>query len=199
VSTHVKRTILGGAALAAMAVLAVGAGPGYAFAQPPAGQAVTGTATISGTTLTLATPAPVQFVATLQGIHQLVTAPQALDVMDRTGSGFGWNVSLTTTTFTTSGLDSPVRVLADNSVSDLGASGACDVSEDCVLADNLAGSVVNIPAADTAPDPVVILSAGSDTGMSDQTWTHSMQLALPGDAHAGNYSSTWTYTVGSAV
>ena len=31
--------------------------------------------------------------------------------------------------------------------------------------------------------------------MGGQTWTHTMELAIPANAHAGAYTSTWTYSL----
>jgi hypothetical protein len=174
--------VLGGIALAAVAVLAM---PGSAFA-------ASGTATITGGTLSMSAPTSVAFTATLNGTDQHVQAPQAIDVLDNTGSASGWNVTLTSTTFTNATLTLP-----DNSVTDLSSSGACDTNVTCTLADNVAGSSpVTIPsAAVTAPTAVKILNASVNTGMSGQTWTHSMDLAIPANAHAGTYTSTWTYSL----
>jgi hypothetical protein len=48
-------------------------------------------------------PPNVSFSATLNGLNQTVIATQALDVSDATGSGAGWSISATATTFTTGG------------------------------------------------------------------------------------------------
>src|ERR1700686_2762447 len=81
-----------GAALAAAAALAV--------ALPAA--ATTGTATISAGSLAfVGSPPNVSFSATLNGLDQTISSNEALDVGDATGSGTGWNVTATSTTFTT--------------------------------------------------------------------------------------------------
>jgi hypothetical protein len=187
VLSRVKRTVLGSVALAAVAVLVM---PGSAFAS-------TGTATITGGSLSMNAPASVEFTAILDGTDQHVQAPQALDVLDNTGSAAGWNVTLTSTTFTNGSF-----TLANSAVSRLAmlpSAVACDANVTCTLADNVVGqSPVSIPADVTAPTAVKILNASTGTGMSGQTLTDSMDLAIPANAHAGTYTSTWTYSVVSA-
>lgn len=184
--SRAKKTALGGVALAAMTLLAL---PTAAFATGD----TSGTATVTGGALSMNAPETVDFAATLNGTDQSVQANQALDVLDNTGSAAGWNVTLTSTTFTD---DADSVSLADDSVADLSATGACDSNVTCTLADDVVGqSQVAIPAGETAPTAVKILNASAGTGMSGQTWTHVMQLAIPANAHAGTYTSTWTYSL----
>ncbi len=62
-------------------------------------------------------------------------------------------------------------------------------------------------AGSTLSDAVVItnhatspvdLAVTAVDGLTGQTWTHSMNLHIPANAHAGTYTSTWTYTLASA-
>src|SRR5205085_7342423 len=102
-----------------------------ALALPAAALAATGTATISAGSLGfVSTPPNVSFSATLNGLDQTVTSTQALDVGDATGSGTGWNVSATSTTFTTGG--GTPRLLSTSATSVTGApTDACDASATC--------------------------------------------------------------------
>jgi hypothetical protein len=138
-------------------------------------------------------PASVAFAATLTGANQSVPASQALDVIDSTGTGAGWNVTLTSTTFTNGALTLP-----DNNVTDTAAVGACDASVTCTLATNAVSYPATVPSATTAPTAVKIVSAAVNTGVGAQTWTHSMAMALPASVRAGTYTSTWTYSLVSA-
>jgi hypothetical protein len=184
----VKKTVLGGIALAAVTVLAF---PAAAFAAPGD---VPGTAALTGGTMSLVTPATLAFTATLNGADQTVSQPQALDVLDNTASAAGWNITLTSTQFAAAG----GLALPNTAASDASApTGACDVAAPtCTLA-SLSGVSypVAIPADVAAPTAVKIQSAAAGSGMLAQTWTHTMQLAIPAAARAGNYSSTWTYSV----
>src|ERR1700756_4089799 len=72
---------------------------------PAAGAfASTATATLSAGSLAfVSAPGNISFSATLNGTDQTVTSNQGLDVGDATGSGAGWNITATSTTFTSGG------------------------------------------------------------------------------------------------
>jgi hypothetical protein len=168
----------------ALGLLAVGVSPAAA---------VPATATITGGPLAMTAPASASFAATLTGADQDVTASQVVNVTDSTGTGAGWNVTLTSTTFTAGG-----STLPDSSVTDTGAVGACASSVTCVLGTNAVVYPVTVPSSGTAPTAVKILNAALDTGLGSQDWTHSMSLRLLASAKAGTYTSTWTYSLVSA-
>jgi hypothetical protein len=171
-------------AVAAGALLVVAGPAGAALAS-------TGTATLGAGTLSMSAPSTLAFSATLTGAAQAVTAPQAFDVVDSTGSGSGWNITVTSTTWT-----SGSNTLATSSTTDTAASGACDATITCTLGDNSATSYpVTVPAAATAPSAIEIQTAAANSGLAGQTWTHTMSLAVPAVARAGTYSSTWTYSL----
>jgi hypothetical protein len=187
ISSCSKRTVLGfGAAVAATVALLAGAAQ--------AGADTPGTATITGGSLAMTAPTSVAFSATLTGANQSTGASQVIGVTDSTGTGTGWNVTLTSTTFTASG---PLT-LPDNNVTDTAASGACNASVTCTLATNSTSYPLTVPSGTTAPTAVKILNAATNTGLGAQTWTHSMSLALLASVKAGSYASTWTYSLVSA-
>ena len=79
--------------------IAMAAAAGLVAALPAA--ATTGTATISAGSLAfVSSPPNVSWLATLNGLDQTPTTTQAIDVGDATGSGTGWNITATSTTFT---------------------------------------------------------------------------------------------------
>jgi hypothetical protein len=175
-----KRTASGAFAVAAATLLAF---PGAAFATD-------GSADVTPGALTWGVPAVVEFAGTLNGHVQVLTTDQGLDVSDLIGDGQGWRITLTTTQFkTAAGHELPA-----DAATDMSSTGACDIPDDCFLAPDSAIPVA-IPAAAVAPAPVVIQSAGVDTGMGGQTFTHVMNLAIPAVARSGTYSSTWTYSI----
>jgi len=70
----------------------------------------TATATITGGTLTETTSSAPTINTTLNGTDQTPTYTMAIDTNDATGSGAGWNLTITSTQFTTGGqLPSPSR------------------------------------------------------------------------------------------
>ena len=83
-------------------LLAVSAAAAGLLASALPASATTGTATVSAGSLAfVSTPPNVSFAATLNGLDQTPTAAEAIDVSDATGSGTGWNITATSTTFTT--------------------------------------------------------------------------------------------------
>jgi hypothetical protein len=156
---------------------------------------VPGTTTLTAGTLLMTLPSTLTFTGTLTGADQVLSATQAIDVLDNTGSGAGWNITLTSTTFT-----SGTNTLATTAATDFAApSSACDASVTCVLGANTTASYpVTVPAAVAAPAAIKIQAATVGTGLGGQTWTHTMHLAVLASAHAGIYTSTWTYSLVSA-
>jgi hypothetical protein len=194
VRSGAKRTVGGAIALAAVGLLAF---PAAALAAPGD---VPGTATLTGGSFTMVTPSALTFAGVLDGTNKVLDTTQALDVLDQTGSGAGWNITLTSTQFTTA--DTIPLTLSTAAATDgpVAPTGVCDVVESCTLGTNtVAYDPLVVPAAAvTAPTAVKIQTAAVDTGLAGQTWTHNMRLAIPANTKAGVYSSTWTYSLISA-
>src|SRR5258707_15595403 len=86
------------APLAILAAVALG------LSIAPVALATSATATLSPGSLALvSTPASISFTGTLNGLDQTISNPSAIDVGDATGSGTGWNITATSTTFATAG------------------------------------------------------------------------------------------------
>ena len=56
---------------------------------------------------------------------------------------------------------------------------------------------VTIPAASTPPTPSELFNAAGGTGKGPVAITFAAKIAVPGNAHAGSYSSIWTLTIAS--
>jgi hypothetical protein len=158
----------------------------------PAG-AATATATITAGALAfVSTPPNVTFSDTLNGTNQTAIATQALDVGDATGSGAGWNITATSTTFATGG----GATLATTATSVQSApTKACDASSSCVLATTNVSYPYTLPAAGTAPTATKLFNATANTGEGDETVTVTWSLAIPAATSAGTYTSTWTISL----
>ncbi len=142
-----------------------------------------------------ATPGAVTFPATtLNGQNKTVTFQQPLDIADATGSGAGWNITATSTTFkTTGGNTLPTNA---TTVASAPAAPTCDTNVTCTQGG--ATSVTfpySLPAAATAPNATKLYNAPANTGMGDQTASPTWTLAIPGNAYSGNYTSTWTLSL----
>jgi hypothetical protein len=179
------RRLLAAAAAAGAAVLLTAA---------PAG-ATSATATLTAGSLAfVSTPPAVGFSATLNGTDQTPTDAQALDIGDATGSGAGWNITATSTTFTAGAHTLSTTATTVTSTPTV----ACDAITTCTLATNSIGYPYTLPAAGTAPTATKLFNAASNTGMGNQTVTPTWKLAVPASTYAGTYTSTWTLSLASA-
>jgi len=160
----------------------------------PAGASSATVAVNAGSLAFATTPPNVSFTATLTGLDKTVTATQALDVSDATGSGAGWSLTATSTTLTTGG----GTTLATTAVTVTSApSSACDVGATCVVATNGVSYPYALPAAATAPAATKLFDAAANTGMGNLTATVTWSLTLPASTKVGTYTSTWTISLAS--
>ena len=175
------------AILTLVAVLAL------AIAVPSFADDITGSATVTGGTLTMSAADNPAFPETiLNGTDQTQNDSINISVSDLTGTGSGWNLQITSTTFTNGG----GKTLANNAMSITGASAACATGT-CTDPTNGTGYPLTVPADATAPTAVKFFSAAADTGMGDFTVSPSLQLSIPADTYAGTYNSTVTITSSS--
>jgi hypothetical protein len=157
----------------------------------PAG-ATSATATISAGSLAfVSSPSTAGFADTLNGVDQTVTTTQSFDVGDATGSGTGWNITATSTTFTAGSHTLPTSAVTVQSAPSV----ACDAGATCTAATNSVAFPYTLPAAATAPTATKIYNAAANTGLGNQTATATMRLAIPANTFAGSYGSTWTYSL----
>ena len=162
-----------------------------ALAAPSAATAATGTASITGGSLSMVAPSAVTFSETLDGTDQTALGPQSFNVLDQTGSGAGWNITATSTTFT-SGSDA----LSPNATTLASAPvAACDASVTCAPAVTSVSYPYTLPAGPTPPTATKLFNATVATGLGNQTAVATLRLAIPGTTRAGTYSSTWIYSL----
>jgi hypothetical protein len=179
------RTMLPAAAVTIGSLLLVAA---------PAG-ATTASETVTAGSLGFAsTPGSVTFPATtLDGQNKTVTASQPLDIADATGSGAGWNVTATSTLFTNA---SHTLASGATTIASAPSGPTCDTNVTCTVGSATTVSYpYSLPAAASAPTATKMFNAPAGTGMGDQTVTPTWTLAIPGNAYAGNYTSTWTLSL----
>jgi hypothetical protein len=175
--------------LSLMVVLAI-SNVGLAFAD-----STTGTATVSAGSLTEAnssTPAP---SATLNGTDQIVDYTLSITVTDATGSGNGWDMTITSTQFSTGG--STPHTLSTSASSITGVTSTCFASTTCTNPTNSITYPLAVPAAATAPTAVKFFNAALNSGMGKFTVTPTVAITLPANTYAGTYSSTITLAIAS--
>ena len=158
----------------------------------PAQSAFAATATVTGNvnagTLSITTSATPSFSVTLDGTDQTASYSVPTTVTDATGSGAGWNLTITSTQFTTGG-GSP-STLATNASTVTGVSSSCVTT--CVDPTNSITYPVGIPAGSTPPTAVKYFNASASTGSGKFTNTPSANVSVPASTAVGTYTSTLT-------
>lgn len=143
-----------------------------------------GSLTLTGVTNVSATP------VTLTGDDQTTAYSMGLTVNDARGSGAGWNLSITSTAFT-SGSQSLSNIASSiNTAPAVVCSGS---GSHCTSPDDSAITYpVGVPAGTSAPPAVKFFDARANTGLGKFTITPTVTIAIPGNTYAGTYTSTVT-------
>lgn len=175
-----------------MAALALLTGPVVAGAATTAAPTVTGT--ITGGALSLATSAAPTFSANLASGDSTPTFTIPLTATDTTGTGAGWNLTVTSTQYTTGG--ATPHTLAANASTLTGVTATC-ASGSCTNATNAITYPVAVPASGTAPGPTAVkfFNAAAGTGLGSFTVTPTVGVFVPGTSFAGSYTSTVTASI----
>ncbi len=161
---------------------------GFEVTPMPSGSELA-TVTISGGTLSLTTNSIDFGSIALSGLDQIVgTQPTAWRATDARGSGAGWNVTLTSTNFTTAG----GTITVDNFK--------------MKLDDAYVGTVSgNTPPTSQATSyqplhsstPLKLLSAAVTAGMGTYDFTPDAQLTVPAESAPGDYEAFMTVSINS--
>jgi hypothetical protein len=170
----------------------------------------TNTITLPGDALTLTFPSSLSWTAILTGTGQSVvdTTPgdQQYTVDDATGSGAGWSVQVSATTFTngSSTLPNNGTFLTNGSVTSSTATTAptATCTGTCTLPDNTTTYPVAITTAPSNPVPFIIYDTAASTGSGQVIVGGSTQpdpvgwwVNLPATALPGFYTSTITVEI----
>jgi len=175
-----------------------------------------GTLTFTGGTLSLLSPIALTWAGTGNGLNQQLvdatTAHQSYTVNDATGSGAGWNVTVSATTFTSI---TPAATLVNTGTFSTNGSitsailttaptATCTTGATCTLPTNTTTYPVAITTAATTPTPFKVYDTSAASGLG------SIAIGLPGAAPVGwwvavpanavpaTYTSTITLEVLSA-
>jgi hypothetical protein len=176
-------------------------------AAPVAAQAATTplTGTLSGSALAFTVPTIAPFTASVSGVSQTVYSPLGTwSVTDNSGTGAGYSITVADsglvansaadgsgTTLSTGGASlslTPTTATAADGNTNTGP-----VAEAAVTVGTTASTIDNAPIGtgqgewDFAADPVTTPATGS------------LAITIPGDAQAGYYSDTLTYTTAAPV
>jgi hypothetical protein len=171
--------------------VALGAALALALGVPAAAAAddTTTSGTVTGDTLAFSAPASASWAAgiTLDGTDHTATFSVPLSVNDRRGTGAGWNVTVTSTSFA----NADGKKLAADAASMTGVTQACATGT-CTDATNAVGYPLPVPAGDTAPTASKFFNAAADSGMGNFTVTPAVSVSVPANVYQGTYSSTVT-------
>ena len=150
---------------------------------------ITATATVTGAgSLALSNGATASISDTLDGTDQTVSYTVPLTLTDARGSGAGWNLTLTSTTFT----DASSHTLSTSASTIASVAMVCIAGGTCTNATNAIAYPVTVPAAATAPAAVKVFNSAATTGLGRFTITPTVNVAIPGNSYAGTYTSTLT-------
>jgi hypothetical protein len=140
------------------------------------------TATINGTAgISLNLPANPSTTTTLDGTDQTATWSALLGIVDARGSGLGWNLTIAATTFS----DGAGHTLAPGTLSSL--SSACRNGNSCTAATNSITYPITLNGT-----AAKFFNAAVNTGLGKVDVTPTVDIAVPGNAYAGTYTSTVT-------
>lgn len=180
--------------------------------------ALTGTFVLGGGVLSLAPPAVMGWGGSVTGVDQALAdttgagADETYLVDDATGSGAGWHVTASATTFTST---TPAATLATDAFQTNGSvaletdvtppTTACSAASACTLPTNTQTYPVDITTAASAPTPFTIYDASAGTGLGSTIIGGSgtanpvgWWLNVPANTLAGTYTSTVTLAIVSA-
>lgn len=158
--------------------------------------AATGTVTVTGGTLSV-TPANVTLSGvTLDGTDKTATSAytsNAWTAQDSRGTGVGWNVTISSTDFTSP--STPARTI-DISAEDQQFKIQLLDANISVIAGNTkpTSSVTSLTAIDNTT-PLKIVSAAVDAGMGEYNIPPAFELEVPAETYVGTGTYTATITV----
>jgi hypothetical protein len=171
---------------------------------------MTGTVNLTGGSLTLTSPSSLTWTGTLTGLNQSLVDTTSTDqqytVNDATGTGAGWHVTTSATTFTNGSHTFPdtgtfVTTGSTSSITSPNApSATCTGS--CSLPTNTTSYPVAITTAASTPTPVTIYDTAAGTGLGQMVIGNTPNpvgwwVNVPASASAGAYTSTITMAISS--
>jgi hypothetical protein len=177
---------------------------------------LTGTLDLTGGTLQVTSPASLSWADTLNGLNQSVVDVTAGDqqytVNDATGTGAGWHVTMSGTTFTNGSHTLPDATTFSTNGSTTSATGTTAPTATCTATcsppTDSTTYPVAITTAATSPTPFTIYDTAANSGLGQVVIGGSAAanpvgwwLAIPADVYYGTggvYTSTITVAVVSA-
>jgi hypothetical protein len=203
----------GALVLGAVAGLAV-SGAGAAGAATCAGGTactITAKAYLNGGALTMIAPGSLSWITTLRGPAQqlvdTIAADQSLRVNDATGSGLGWHITATATTFTSGDITLPdtgtfsFNGSLTSEAANIAPDAVCAVAATCTLP---AGNLVPaypVPITTDGTTIATLYTAAAGSGIGSIVLGHDQPIGwwlnLPFDTPGGSYVSNVDLSIAS--
>jgi hypothetical protein len=143
---------------------------------------LTTTATVTGTVgISLNNSATATVTDTLDGTDQTAVYAPLLGIVDARGLGSGWNLTVSATTFS----DGSGHTLNQGTVASVAS--ACHAGNTCTAATNVITYPLTIGTV-----AAKFFNAAVNTGLGKVDVTPTINVAVPGNAYAGVYTSTVT-------
>jgi len=162
----------------------------------PAGAATSasitvGSTAVTGTTLSVSPTGSPSFGITLNGADQTASYSLPLQVVDIRGSGAGWNLTITSTTFSTG-----THTFPTSASTIAGVSASCNSGSTCTVpSNNVSNGSLALPAGSTSPSAVKFENAGTNSGLGEINLTTTVHVVIPANVFAGTYTSTVTVAI----
>ena len=151
----------------------------------------------AGTTLSAAGGTPPTFNVTLNGADQTVNYTLPVVVVDSRGGTLGWNLTVTSTTFT-DGSAGTGHSFAANASTITGVAASCGTNSTCLLpANNVANTNLGLPGASGAPVKYFNASSAAGAGRGTVNVDATVAVAVPANVFAGSFTSTVTVAISS--
>ena len=115
-----------------------------------------------------------------------------ITIKDARGSGKGWNLMITSTTFQ---LEDNNKYLPANASRIVGVSIACGAKSTCLSPVNSISYPLIVPAGVKPPTPVKFFDAALYSGMGRFQLTMMVNVNIPQNTQAGTYTSTLTLSI----
>jgi len=171
--------------------VAIGSSAIAAFADSPSTQVAVNAGSFSESGPTSVSANPI----TLNGTDQTATYTMDIAVVDDTGSGSGWNLTVTSTTFSTGNCTSTGHNLSASASTVTGVAMAQNGAGTYTNPTNSVSYPFSVPAACTAPTAVKLFNAAANTGLGHFKLTPTVNIAIPANTYAGTYTSTVTLAI----
>jgi hypothetical protein len=151
----------------------------------------TGTLALTAGTLSETTGAIPTVSAQLNGtdLNKSFTLP--INITDATGTGNGWNITISESNFAGTIAGTPVTLGIDPSVS--GEGNSCGAGATCTLASNSVTYPLTVPLAGTPATKLI--NAAVNSGLASISSTGTLNITIPANTKVATYTSTITIAV----